>query len=231
MDFRQFTSLTIKGIKLVKLTRQSDGLVLFEKNLIHIPIPNKANMTTADYTNVIPTRIVMSQYQSGQFQTSVDSSSRRKMSDRYRFYGSRGSVYLEYDILFNSNNKPTIIQNYSKLGAQNLNYLPSEGYQITDSDLGKEKQFIFTNPASDAQTQQVNVSFNSPTSTESELRLDGMNYKDSGGNIILTIGQDYVGYSGAGFETNTTFDFKQHRNEQFSITSIDGIRNISFTIQ
>lgn len=231
MDFRQFTSLTINGIKLVKLTRQSDGLVLFEKNLIHIPIPNKANMTTADYTNVIPTRIVMSQYYSGQFQTSVDSSSRRKMSDRYRFYGSRGSVYLEYDIFFNSNNKPTIIQNYSKLGEQNLNYLPSEGYQITDSDFGKTKQFIFTNPTSDIQTQQVNVAFNSPTFNESELSLYGMNYKDSNGNIILTIGQDYVGYSGTGFETNTTFDFKQHRNEQFSITSIDGIRNISFTIQ
>ena len=229
MDFRQFTSLTINGIELVKLTRQSDGLVLFEKNLI--PIPSIANMATADYTNVIPTRIVMSQYQSGQFQTSVDSSSRRKLSDRYRFYGSRGSVYLEYDILFNSNNKPTIIQNYSQLGAQKLNYLPSEGYQITDADFGKEKQFTFTNPASDTQTQKVNVAFNSPTFNESELRLDGMNYKDSNGNIILTIGQDYVGYSGSGFETNTTFDFKQHRNEQFSITSIDGIRNISFTIR
>ena len=229
MDFRQFTSLTINGIELVKLTRQSDGLVLFEKNLI--PIPSIANMATADYTNVIPTRIVMSQYQSGQFQTSVDSSSRRKLSDKYRFYGSRGSVYLEYDILFNSNNKPTIIQNYSQLGAQKLNYLPSDGYQITDSDFGKEKQFTFTNPASDTQTQKVSVAFNSPTFNESELRLDGMNYKDSNGNIILTIGQDYVGYSGAGFETNTTFDFKQHRNEQFSITSIDGIRNISFTIR
>lgn len=229
MDFRQFTSLTINGIELVKLTRQSDGLVLFEKNLI--PIPSIANMTTADYSTVIPERIVMSQYYNGQFQTSVDSSSRRKQSDRYRFYGSRGSVYLEYDILFNSNNKPTIIQNYSKLGAQNLNFLPSDGYQITDADFGKEKQFIFTNPVSDTQTQQVDVAFNSPTSTESELSLDGMNYKDSNGNIILTIGQDYVGYSGAGFETNTTFDFKQHSKEQFSITSIDGIRNISFTIR
>ena len=229
MDFRQFTSLTINGIELVKLTRQSDGLVLFEKNLI--PIPSIANMATADYTNVIPTRIVMSQYQSGQFQTSVDSSSRRKLSDKYRFYGSRGSVYLEYDIFFNSNNKPTIIQNYSQLGAQKLNYLPSDGYQITDADLGKEKQFTFTNPASDTQTQKVNVKFNSPTFNESELRLDGMNYKDSNGNIILTIGYDYVGYSGSGFETNTTFDFKQHSKEQFSITSIDGIRNISFTIR
>ena len=231
MDFRQFTSLTINGIELVKLTRQSDGLVLFEKNLIHIPIPNTANMTTADYTNVIPTEILISQYQSGQFQTSVNSSSRSKMSDRYRFYGNRGSVYLEYDIFFNSNNKPTIIQNYSKLGAQNLNYLPSEGYQITDADFGKTKQFLFTNPASDVQTQKVTVSFNSPTFNESELSLYGMNYKDSNGNIILTIGQDYVGYSGTGFETNTTFDFKQHSKEQFSITSIDGIRNISFTIR
>lgn len=229
MDFRQFTSLTINGIELVKLTRQSDGLVLFEKNLI--PIPNKANMTTADYTDVIPTRIVMSQYYNGQFQTSVDSSSRRKLSDRYRFYGVRGSVYLEYDIFFNSKNKPTIIQNYSQLGQQKLNYLPSEGYQIADADFGKEKQFIFTNPVSDIQTQKVSVAFNSPTVNESELSLYGMNYKDSGGNIILTIGQDYVGYSGAGFETNTTFDFKQHSKEQFSITSIDGIRNISFTIR
>ena len=229
MDFRQFTSLTINGIELVKLTRQSDGLVLFQKNLI--PIPNKANMTTTDYSTVVPERIVMSQYYNGQFQTSVDSSSRSKQSDRYRFYGVRGSVYLEYDILFNSNNKPTIIQNYSKVGTEKLNYLPSEGYQIADADFGKEKQFIFTNPVSDAQTQQVYVAFNSPTVNESELSLDGMNYKDSGGNILLTIGQDYVGYSGAGFETNTTFDFKQHRKEQFSITSIDGIRNISFTIQ
>lgn len=229
MDFRQFTRLTINGIELVKLTRQSDGLVLFEKNLI--PIPNTANMTTSDYSTVIPELIGMEQYYNGQFQTSVDSSSRRKQSDRYRFYGSRGSVYLEYDILFNSNNKPTIIKNYSELGPQKLNYLPSDGYQITDTDFGKEKQFIFTNPASDTQTQKVNVAFNSPTYNESELSLDGMNYKDSDGNIILTIGQDYVGYSGAGFETNTTFDFKQHRKEQFSITSIDGIRNISFTIR
>ena len=229
MDFRQFTRLTINGIELVKLTRQSDGLVLFEKNLI--PIPNTANMTTADYSTVIPERIVMSQYYNGQFQTSVDSSSRRKQSDRYRFYGSRGSVYLEYDIFFNSNNKPTIIKNYSQLGPQKLNFLPSDGYQITSSDFGKEKQFIFTNPESDTQTQQVNVAFNSPTFNESELSLDGMNYKDSVGNTVLTIGQDYVGYSGAGFETNTTFDFKQHSKEQFSITSIDGIRNISFTIQ
>ena len=229
MDFRQFTSLTINGIELVKLTRQSDGLVLFQKNLI--PIPNTANMTTTDYSTVVPERIVMSQYYNGQFQTSVDSSSRSKLSDRYRFYGVRGSVYLEYYILFNSNNKPTIIQNYSKVGTEKLNYLPSEGYQIADADFGKEKQFIFTNPVSDAQTQQVSVAFNSPTVNESELSLDGMNYKDSGGNILLTIGQDYVGYSGAGFETNTTFDFKQHSKEQFSITSIDGIRNISFTIQ
>ena len=117
MDFRQFTRLTINGIELVKLTRQSDGLVLFEKNLI--PIPNTANMATADYSTVIPERIVMSQYYNGQFKTSVDSSSRRKLSDRYRFYGSRGSVYLEYDILFNSNNKPTIIQNYSQLEHRN----------------------------------------------------------------------------------------------------------------
>ena len=229
MDFRQFTRLTINGIELVKLTRQSDGLVLFEKNLI--PIPNTANMTTADYSTVIPERIVMSQYYNGQFQTSVDSSSRSKQSDRYRFYGSRGSVYLEYDILFDSNNRPTKIQNYSKVGTERLNFLPSDGYQITDADFGKEKQFTFTNPISDTQTQQVNVAFNSPTSNESELSLDGMNYKDSVGNTVLTIGQDYVGYSGAGFETNTTFDFKQHRKEQFSITSIDGIRNISFTIQ
>lgn len=231
MDFRQFTRLTINGIELVKLTRQSDGLVLFQKNSIPIPIPSIATMTTADYSTVIPERIVMEQYYNGQFQTSVDSSSRRKMNDRYRFYGVRGSVYLEYDILFNSNNKPTKIQNYSKVGTQNLNYLPSEGYQITDADFGKEKQFTFTNPASDVQTQKVTVSFNSPTLNESELSLDGMNYKDSGGNVVLTIGQDYVGYSGSGFETNTTFDFKQHRNEQFSITSIDGIRNISFTIR
>lgn len=229
MDFRQFTSLTINGIELVKMTRQSDGLVLFEKNLI--PIPNTANMTTADYTGVIPERMGMSQYQSGQFYTSVDSSSRGKLSDRYRFYGARGSVYLEYDILFDSNNRPTIIQNYSRVGTQRLNYLPSEGYQITDADLGKEKRFIFTNPLSDTQTQQVYVDFNSPTVDESELSLDGMDYKDSDENIILTIGQDYVGYSGAGFETNTTFDFKEHRKEQFSITSIDGIRNISFTIR
>ena len=229
MDFRQFTRLTINGIELVKLTRQSDGLVLFEKTLI--PIPNTANMTTADYSTVIPERIVMSQYYNGQFQTSVDSSSRSKQSDRYRFYGSRGSVYLEYDIFFDSNNRPTIIKNYSQLGPQKLNYLPSDGYQITDADFGKEKQFIFTNPISNAQTQQVNVAFNSPTYNASELSLDGLNYKDSGGNTVLTIGQDYVGYSGAGFETNTTFDFKQHSKEQFSITSIDGIRNISFTIR
>lgn len=229
MDFRQFTRLTINGIELVKLTRQSDGLVLFEKNLI--PIPNTSNMTTTDYSTVIPEQIVMSQYYNGQFQTSVNSSSRSKQSDRYRFYGSRGSVYLEYDIFFDSNNKPTKIQNYSKVGTQKLNYLPSDGYQITNADFGQEKQFIFTNPTSSTQTQQVNVAFNSPTVNESELNLDGMNYKDSGGNTVLTIGQDYVGYSGTGFETNTTFDFKQHRKEQFSITSIDGIRNISFTIR
>ena len=170
MDFRQFTSLRINGIELVKLTRQSDGLVLFEKNLI--PIPNTANMTTANYSTVIPERMVMSQYYNGQFQTSVDSSSRSKQSDRYRFYGSRGSVYLEYDIFFNSNNKPTKIQNYSKVGTEKLNFLPSEGYQITDADFGKEKQFIFTNPISDAQTQQVDVAFNSPTVDESELEND-----------------------------------------------------------
>ena len=229
MDFRQFTRLTINGIELVKLTRQSDGLVLFEKNLI--PIPNTANMTTADYSTVIPERIVMSQYYNGQFQASVNSSSRGKMNDRYRFYGSRGSIYLEYDIFFDSNNKPTIIQNYSVLGAERLNYLPSEGYQITDADFGNEKRFLFTHPLSDIQTQRVLVVFNSPTVNKSELSLYGMNYKDSDGNIILTIGQDYVGYSGAGFETNTTFDFKQHSKEQFSISSIDGIRNISFTIR
>lgn len=228
MDFRQFTSLTINGIKLVKLTRQSDGLVLFD-NLI--PIPYTANMTTDDYSMVVPERIGMNQYYNGQFQASVNSSSRGKMNDRYRFYGSSGSIYLEYDIFFDSNNKPTIIQNYSVLGPQGLNYLPSEGYQITDADFGKEKRFLFTHPLSDLQTQRVLVVFNSPTVNESELSLYGMNYKDSDGNIILTIGQDYVGYSGAGFETNTTFDFKQHSKEQFSITSIDGIRNISFTIR
>lgn len=228
MDFRQFTRLTINGIELVKLTRQSDGLVLFD-NLI--PLPYTANMATTDYSIVVPERISMSQYYNGQYQTSVESSSRGKLSDRYRFYGSRGSIYLEYDILFDSNNKPTIIQNYSQLGAQKLNYLPSEGHQITDADFGKEQRFLFTHPLSDIQTQRVKVVFNSPTVNESELRLYGMNYKDSNGNIILTIGQDYVGYSGAGFETNTTFDFKQHSKEQFSITSIDGIRNISFTIR
>ena len=188
-------------------------------------------MTTDDYSMVVPERIGMNQYYNGQFQASVNSSSRGKMNDRYRFYGSRGSIYLEYDIFFDSNNKPTIIQNYSVLGADRLNYLPSEGFQITDADFGNEKRFLFTHPLSDIQTQRVLVVFNSPTVNKSELSLYGMNYKDSDGNIILTIGQDYVGYSGAGFETNTTFDFKQHSKEQFSITSIDGIRNISFTIR
>ena len=44
------------------------------------------------------------------------------------FDGSRGSVYLEYDIFFDANNIPTKIQNYSKVGTQRQNFLPSEGY-------------------------------------------------------------------------------------------------------
>ena len=228
MPFNEFKTLKVGAYQLKKLVRASDGLILFQTN--KSPIPNVASLSTKDYSDVIPPDILISQYQSGQFQTSVNSSSRSKLSDRYRFYGNRGSVYLEYDIFFNSNNKPTIIRNYSELGPQKLNYLPSEGYQITDADFGKTKQFPFTNPASDVQTQKVTVSFNSPTLNESELRLYGMNYKDSNGNIILTIGQDYVGYSGAGFETNTTFDFNQHSGEQFTLTSIDKIRQISFMI-
>ena len=228
MPFNEFKTLKVGAYQLKKLVRASDGLILFQTN--KSPIPNVASLSTKDYSDVIPIDILISQYQSGQFQTSVNSSSRIKMSDRYRFYGNRGSVYLEYDIFFNSNNKPTIIQNYSKLGAQNLNYLPSEGYQITDADFGKTKQFLFTNPASDVQTQKVTVSFNSPTLNESELTLDNLDFKDQNGNTILTIGEGFIGYSGNGFTPNPTFDFNQHSGEQFTLTSIDKIRQISFMI-
>ena len=105
MDFRQFTSLSINGVALVKLTRASDGLILFQKN--QSPIPATATLYTKDYSDVVPNIISMSQYQSGQFYTSVDSSSRSRLGDR--FYGSRGSVYLEYYIFFDSNNRPTVI--------------------------------------------------------------------------------------------------------------------------
>lgn len=228
MPFNEFKTLKVGAYQLKKLVRASDGLILFQTN--KSPIPNVASLSTKDYSDVIPTDILISQYQSGQFQTSVNSSSRRKMSDRYRFYGNRGSVYLEYDIFFDANNIPTIIQNYSKLGAQNLNYLPSEGYQITDADFGKTKQFLFTNPASDVQTQKVTVTFNSPTLVDSELTLDNLDFKDQNGNTILTIGEGFIGYSGNGFTPNPTFDFNQHLGEQFTLTSIDKIRQISFMI-
>ena len=58
-----------------------------------------------------------------------------------------------------------------------------------------------------------------------------MNLKDDTGNVVLTIGENYVGYSGTGFETDTTFDFKEHKKEQFSVLSIDETRLISFTIR
>ena len=228
MPFNEFKTLKVGAYQLKKLVRASDGLILFQTN--KSPIPNVASLSTKDYSDVIPTDILISQYQSGQFQTSVNSSSRIKMSDRYRFYGNRGSVYLEYDIFFDANNIPTKIQNYSKLGAQNLNYLPSEGYQITDADFGKTKQFLFTNPASDVQTQKVTVSFNSPTLVDSELTLDNLDFKDQNGNTILTIGEGFIGYSGNGFTPNPTFDFNQHLGEQFTLTSIDKIRQISFMI-
>ena len=228
MPFNEFKTLKIGTYQLKKLVRASDGLVLFQKN--NSPIPNTASLSTKDYSNVIPTRIVMSQYQSGQFFTSVDSSSRSKQSDRYRFYGSRGSVYLEYDIFFDANNIPTKIQNYSKIGTERLNYLPSEGYQITDGDLGTEKTFIFTHPLSNTQTQHVDVAFNSPTLVGSELTLDNLDFKDQNGNIILTIGEGFIGYSGNGFTPDPTFDFNQHSGEQFTLTSIDKLRQISFMI-
>ena len=228
MPFNEFKTLKVGAYQLKKLVRASDGLILFQTN--KSPIPNVASLSTKDYSDVIPTEILISQYQSGQFQTSVNSSSRSKLSDRYRFYGNRGSVYLEYDIFFDSKNKPTIIQNYSKLGAQNLNYLPSEGYQITDADFGKTKQFLFTNPASDVQTQKVTVTFNSPTLVYSELTLDNLDFKDQNGNTILTIGEGFIGYSGNGFTPDPTFDFNQHSGEQFTLTSIDKIRQISFMI-
>lgn len=228
MPFNEFKTLKVGAYQLKKLVRASDGLILFQTN--KSPIPNTASLSTKDYSDVIPTEILISQYQSGQFQTSVNSSSRRKMSDRYRFYGNRGSVYLEYDIFFDSKNKPTKIQNYSKLGTQNLNYLPSEGYQITDADFGKTKQFLFTNPASDVQTQKVTVTFNSPTLVDSELTLDNLDFKDQNGNTILTIGEGFIGYSGNGFTPDPTFDFNQHSGEQFTLTSIDKIRQISFMI-
>lgn len=228
MPFNEFKTLKVGAYQLKKLVRASDGLILFQTN--KSPIPNVASLSTKDYSDVIPPDILISQYQSGQFQTSVNSSSRSKLSDRYRFYGNRGSVYLEYDIFFDANNIPTKIQNYSKLGAQNLNYLPSEGYQITDADFGKTKQFLFTNPASDVQTQKVTVSFNSPTLNESELTLDNLDFKDQNGNTILTIGEGFIGYSGNGFTPDPTFDFNQHSGEQFTLTSIDKIRQISFMI-
>lgn len=228
MPFNEFKTLKVGTYQLKKLVRASDGLILFQTN--QSPIPNTASLSIKDYSDVIPTRIGMSQYQSGQFYTSVDSSSRGKLSDRYRFYGSRGSVYLEYDIFFDSNNIPTKIQNYSQVGTQRLNYLPSEGHQITVDDLGKEKRFLFTNPLSDTQTQQVYVAFNSPTFDDLELTLDNLDFKDEGGNIILTIGEGFIGYSGNGFTPDPTFDFNEHSGEQFILTSIDNIRQISFMI-
>lgn len=228
MLFNEFKTLKVGAYQLKKLVRASDGLILFQEN--KSPIPSTASLSTKDYSDVIPTRIVMSQYQSGQFQTSVDSSSRSKQSDRYRFYGNRGSVYLEYDIFFDANNIPTKIQNYSKIGTQRQNFLPSEGYQITDGDLGTEKIFVFTNPLSDTQTQQVDVVFNSPTSVGSVLTLDNLDFKDQNGNTILTIGEGFIGYSGNGFPSDSTFDFNQHSGEQFTLTSIDKIRQISFMI-
>ena len=58
MNWNELTSLKINGVEFVKLTRQSDGLVLFQKNLT--PIPAQVNMTTYDFSTMIPSIIYVS---------------------------------------------------------------------------------------------------------------------------------------------------------------------------
>ena len=63
MPFNEFKTLKVGAYWLEKLVRASDGLILFQTD--KSPIPNTASLSTKDYSDVIPTRIVMSQYQSG----------------------------------------------------------------------------------------------------------------------------------------------------------------------
>lgn len=66
---------------------------------------------------------------------------------------------------------------------------------------------------------------------DSELTLDNLDFKDQGGNIVLTIGEGYIGYSGNGFEPDPTYDFNQHRGEEFRISDSSNTRSLSFFIR
>lgn len=232
MNWNEFTSLSINGVELVKLTRQSDGLVLFQKNLT--PIPSQANMVTYDFTNMMPSLIYVSQREGSSTPYQFSCPIYRTTNEYVWYVGTLGSITGTYQIMKTSGGKPYRLVNKAQLGAGRLPFSPAEGYGISLSDAEQQKSYLFTNPYSsepNLQTQNVTIRYGSMTSSDSTLHLDGMDFKDTSDNVILTIGENYVGYSGEGFETNTTYDFKEHSKEQFSLLSIDETRLISFTIR
>ena len=231
MNWNELTSLRINGVEFVKLTRQSDGLVLFQKSLT--PIPAQVNMTTYDYSTMIPSIIYVSQRDGSSTPYQFSCSIYQTTNEYVWYIGNIGSITGTYQILKSSAGKPYRLINKAQLGVQSIPFNPSDGYGISNSDAEQQKSYLFTNPFSpetNLQTQNITIRFGSITSSNSTLHLDGMDLKDDSDNVILTIGENYVGYSGEGFETDTTFDFNEHKKEQFSVLSIDETRLISFTI-
>ena len=232
MNWNELTSLRINGVEFVKLTRQSDGLVLFQKNLT--PIPAQVNMTTYDYSTMIPSIIYVAQRDGSSTPYQFSCQIYNTTNEYVWYVGSVGSITGTYQILKSSAGKPYRLINKAQLGVQSIPYNPADGYGISSVDAEQQKQYLFTNPYTseqNLQTQNITIRFGSITSSNSTLHLDGMNFKDDTGNVVLTIGQNYVGYSGAGFETDTTFNFNEHKKEQFQVLSIDETRMISFTIR
>lgn len=229
MPFNEFKTLKVGTYQLKKLVRASDGAILF--NAIHNIVPATTSMSNFDFSGMYPNTIYFLYYRNGQYYTDVTSTSKVDHDGAIWYYGNRGSVYLEYKITYDANKTPLRIVNYSQLGTQRLNMLPSEGYEIDlFASSGRDVKYEFTNPFSETDVHRVNVSWNNYTTTQTQLTLDGMQYKDDAQNVVLTIGDGFVGYSGEGFQSDPTYDFNEHSGEQFILTSIDKRRQISFMI-
>lgn len=87
------------------------------------------------------------------------------------------------------------------------------------------------NKESSSQTQTINIRWGSASGpATSTLTLDGLIYRNSSGDSILTVNDNYVGYTSTIFGTDENYDFNAHHGEEFRLQTPGGYDTISFVI-
>lgn len=226
MDFRNYNRLNIGGYELTRLTTL-DGMVLFSKN--KSPLPDSAYYTIIDGSSMMPNSVYCAQYDNGQLSASFQCPVYRTTATETYFMGSSGSVVGYVKITKDEGNNPTRIVNILEVGNPPMQFTPVDGYGISVSDANQQKTYYFTNPVSSTQTQRITARYNDISTRTEIATLNDMVYISQDGTQLLTIGDNYVGYSSELFGNDSTYDFKEHSGETFTLSN--GFKSISFIIK